>query len=66
MDESAVASLGARFAVLSDKMLVERPGELRAQLNDADALIVRNRTHVDAGLLAAPLTTARRNGEAPA
>jgi len=53
MDEAAVAALSARFAVLYDKTLVDRRGELRAQMRDAAALVVRNRTQVDADLLAA-------------
>ena len=53
MDERAVDALRSRFAVVYDEALVDRPGELRAALRDADALIVRNRTRVDAGLLAA-------------
>jgi len=53
MDESAVATLAARFEVLSDPRLVDdRPGLLRL-LRDARALIVRNRTQVDAEVLAA-------------
>jgi (S)-sulfolactate dehydrogenase len=52
MDEAAVDTLRARFAVLYDKTLVDRPKELRARLGDAAALIVRNRTQVDADLLA--------------
>ena len=53
MDEAAVSTLSARFAVLYDKTLVDRRDELRAQLRDAAALIVRNRTQVDPALLAA-------------
>ena len=53
MDEAAVSTLSARFAVLYDKTLVDRRDELRAQLRDAAALIVRNRTQVDPDLLAA-------------
>jgi len=53
MDEAAVASLAARFEVLSDPRLVDdRPGLLRL-LRGARALIVRNRTRVDEELLAA-------------
>jgi (S)-sulfolactate dehydrogenase len=52
MDSAAVTALSARFAVLYDEKLVDRRGELRAQLGDAVALIVRNRTQVDADLLA--------------
>jgi (S)-sulfolactate dehydrogenase len=52
MDGNAVASLAHRFDVRYDQDLVDRPGELAAELADADALIVRNRTRVDAGLIA--------------
>ena len=45
-------ALAARFDVCYDANLVDRPDELRAALRDADALIVRNRTQVDAALLA--------------
>ena len=51
MDEAAVVGLAERFDVCYDKHLVDRPDELRVQLADADALIVRNRTSVDAALL---------------
>jgi len=53
MDDAAVAVLAARFSVLYDKDLVDRPQELSAVLLDAKALIVRNRTQVDEELLAA-------------
>src|SRR5262249_46831824 len=53
MDDAAVETLRPRFAVVYDKALVDRPKELRPQLGDTDALIVRNRTQVDAELLAA-------------
>lgn len=52
MDEAAVASLARRFAVRYEAGLVDRRDELLAGLADADALIVRNRTRVDAALLA--------------
>ncbi|HEX6136179.1 MAG TPA: NAD(P)-dependent oxidoreductase [Casimicrobiaceae bacterium] len=52
MDSAAVAGLAARFDVCYDQDLVDRPEELAVQLADADALIVRNRTTVDADLLA--------------
>lgn len=56
MDGAAVASLATRFAVTYDPGLVDRRGALRLALADADGLIVRNRTLVDAELLAsAPL-----------
>jgi (S)-sulfolactate dehydrogenase len=53
MEESAVATLSARFEILSDPRLVDdRPGLLRL-LRDARALIVRNRTRVNEEVLAA-------------
>ena len=51
MDDAAVADLARRFDVRYEKDLVDRPDALRAELPDADALIVRNRTCVDAALL---------------
>jgi (S)-sulfolactate dehydrogenase len=53
MDESAVATLAADHATLYDKDLVDRRAELLAEVGGADALIVRNRTQVDAELIAA-------------
>lgn len=52
MDEAAVASLRAKFTVRHDAQLAEDRGRLRDILGDADALIVRNRTQVNAELLA--------------
>ena len=52
MDEAAVAGLAARHETFYDKGLVDRPDELKARTGAADALIVRNRTQVNAGLLA--------------
>jgi len=53
MDDAAVATLAARFEVVCDPRLVDdRIGLLRL-LRDARALIVRNRTRVDAEVLAA-------------
>jgi (S)-sulfolactate dehydrogenase len=52
MGEAAVASLARRFDVRYDAQLVERRDELLAGLADADALVVRNRTQVNAELLA--------------
>jgi len=52
MDEAAVASLAAQYETFYDKGLVDRPDELKASVAMADALIVRNRTQVNAGLLA--------------
>jgi (S)-sulfolactate dehydrogenase len=53
MDEAAVASLQAGFDTTYDATLVDRRNELLAKLKDADALIVRNRTQVNAEILAA-------------
>ena len=53
MDGSAVRLLAARHDTLFDPALVERREALLAALAVADALIVRNRTRVDAGLLSA-------------
>ena len=52
MDETAVAGLATKHDTFYDSSLVDRPDELRARLATADALIVRNRTQVDATLLA--------------
>lgn len=53
MDEAAVATLAARFELISDPRLVDdRTGLLRL-LRDARALIVRNRTQVDTEMLVA-------------
>ncbi len=52
MDQPAVARLAAVHETLYDPGLADRTSELRARLADADALIVRNRTVVDATLLA--------------
>ncbi|MGE5169114.1 MAG: hydroxyacid dehydrogenase [Rudaea sp.] len=51
MDEAAVSALAARFDVRYESTLVDRPSDLAPQMRDADALIVRNRTLVDAALL---------------
>lgn len=53
MDEDAVASLRADFETTYDATLVDRHEELLAKLKDADALIVRNRTRVNAQILVA-------------
>jgi (S)-sulfolactate dehydrogenase len=52
IDDAAVTSLARDFDVRYDAALVERPAELGVELGSADALIVRNRTQVDAALLA--------------
>lgn len=46
MDEAAVAGLRRDFDVRYDPALVDRPGELLAELGDCRGLIVRNRTQV--------------------
>jgi len=53
MDDAAVAALRADFDVRYEPDLVDRRNALLAALPQADALIVRNRTRVDAALLAA-------------
>ena len=53
MDESSVASLRADHDTSYDALLVDRHDELLSRLGDVDALIVRNRTEVNAGVLAA-------------
>ena len=53
IDEAAARSLARDFDVRYDATLVERPAELGAALAGAAALIVRNRTQVNAALLAA-------------
>jgi len=53
MDETSVDNLRQRFDVAYDAKLVDRPHDLARALAGADALIVRNRTQVNAALLAA-------------
>jgi len=53
MDEAAVASLGARYETHYDAELGERREALLEAVRDADALIVRNRSRVDAELIEA-------------
>jgi (S)-sulfolactate dehydrogenase len=53
MDESAVAALAREHDTLYDPQLVDRQVALVAAIADADALIIRNRTQVNAPLLAA-------------
>jgi len=53
MNAGAVDQLRRDFDVVFDPTLIDRPDELRTVLTDADALLVRNRTQVDAPLLAA-------------
>jgi len=51
MDEAALDGLKARYSVTYDPSLVDAPERLHAELADAVALIVRNRTQVRASLL---------------
>jgi (S)-sulfolactate dehydrogenase len=51
IDARAVESLASHFDVHADATLVDRPDALRSLLDDADALIVRNRTQVTPALL---------------
>lgn len=53
MDDDAVAILAAKYDVLYDPDLVDKPDELIAALANAKALIVRNRTQVRDAILAA-------------
>ncbi len=53
MDEDAIRESLSGFDVAYDPTLVDRPDDLRAALSGARALIVRNRTKVNAALLGA-------------
>ncbi len=53
MDESALSAIPDSLTLLYDPSLVEARGRLLAALADARALVVRNRTQVDAALLKA-------------
>lgn len=53
MDASAVESLRSRFEVRYEPTLVDAPAALLAAVAGADAVVVRNRTQVNATLLAA-------------
>jgi (S)-sulfolactate dehydrogenase len=53
MDTSGVARLSAAHDVMYDPALVDSPARLREAAAGADAFIVRNRTQVRGGLLAA-------------
>lgn len=53
MDEEAVDRLRSSYEVLYDTGLASDPDRLLEILTDARALVVRNRTKVDAGVLAA-------------
>ena len=52
MDQAAVERLRSEFDVRYEPSLIDQPAELRAAVAPAQALIVRNRTQVDAALLA--------------
>lgn len=51
MDEAALDGLRQRYSVTYDPTLVDDPDRLHAELADAVALVVRNRTQVRAALL---------------
>ena len=51
MDEAVVARLSEQFDVTYDPGLAERPDDLAQMTARAQALVVRNRTKVDAGLI---------------
>lgn len=51
MNDAAVAVLSAKYDVLYDPDLVDKPDELASALINAKALIVRNRTQVRGGVL---------------
>ncbi|MFV0513811.1 MAG: hydroxyacid dehydrogenase [Jhaorihella sp.] len=51
MDEHALEAFGHRAEIVYDPSLVDNREALLAALSNADALIVRNRTRVDAALL---------------
>lgn len=53
MDQDAVDAAAADYELVYDPDLVDRPGELASLLADARALVVRNRTQVNAQLLEA-------------
>lgn len=52
MDDAAVDRLRADFEVRYEPLLVDEPRQLQTAVASADALIVRNRTQVNAALLA--------------
>ena len=55
MDEAALDQFGSGFDILYEPTLVDQPDQIQRQLENADAIIVRNRTQVDQALLdAAP------------
>ncbi|HVW58159.1 MAG TPA: hydroxyacid dehydrogenase [Rhizobiaceae bacterium] len=64
MDETAVASLKARYDTVYDPALVDQPDRLATMVGEARALVVRNRTQVRGALLekAAKLSCVGRLG----
>ncbi len=64
MDQSAADNLSEGFKVVFDPTLVDRPDDLLTEIQDADAIIVRNRTQVRGDLLntAQKLTAVGRLG----
>ena len=55
MDQAPVDEAAKKFTVLYDPELVDKPADLKANLKNASALVVRNRTQVNKDLLdAAP------------
>ncbi|MFM9973360.1 MAG: hydroxyacid dehydrogenase [Beijerinckiaceae bacterium] len=55
MDEAALAAIPARFSILYDATLVDRPADLAREVATTKALIVRNRTQVRGDLLKAAI-----------
>lgn len=53
LDEAALAAVPAKYSVLYDAKLVDRPDDLAREAAGAKALVVRNRTQVRGALLAA-------------
>ena len=53
LDEAALGGFPAEWSIVYDPGLVDERTELLAELHDADAIVVRNRTQVNAELLKA-------------
>jgi (S)-sulfolactate dehydrogenase len=53
LDEEALKAIPAKYSVLYDAKLVDRPDDLMREVADCRALVVRNRTQVRGTLLAA-------------
>jgi (S)-sulfolactate dehydrogenase len=53
LDEEALKTIPAKYSVLYDAKLVDRPDDLMHEVADCRALVVRNRTQVRGTLLAA-------------